>query len=63
MADEEQKDEFELEYYEEGEKEPWRWKVTATGNHEVIIAADEGFASKSNAERNFALVQRAMLSL
>jgi uncharacterized protein YegP (UPF0339 family) len=66
MADEEQKDEFELEFYEDAdasEDDRWGWKITSTGNHEVIVASDEGFASKSNAERNFRLVQRAMLTL
>lgn len=57
-------DEYELEYYEDGGQ--WNWKVTATGNHEVIIDTQgerDGFASKSNAERNFALVQKALLTL
>lgn len=60
-------DEFEIEYYEVDGDDPaangWYWKVTSTGNHEVIIKADEPFDSKSNAERNFELVQRALLSL
>jgi len=60
----EDKDEYELEYYEvDGQ---WQWKVTATGNHEVIIdtlGEEGGFASKANAERNFALVQKALLAL
>ena len=59
-----QSDEYELEYYEEGSE--WHWKVTATGNHEVIIDSrgeQDGFVSKSNAERNFALVQKALLAL
>ena len=58
------KDEYELEYFEEDGS--WHWKVTATGNHEIIIDSrgePGGFASKSNAERNFALVQKALLSL
>lgn len=57
-------DEYELEYYEENGQ--WHWKVTATGNHEVIIdtqGEQDGFASKANAERNFALVQKALLTL
>ncbi len=57
-------DEYELEYYEAGSG--WHWKVTATGNHEVIIdtqGEQDGFASKANAERNFALVQKVLLAL
>jgi len=63
---EDTKDEFELEYFEEDDGTDdgaWKWKVTSPGNHEVIIASDEGFDSKSNAKRNFELVQRAFLSL
>ena len=72
MSDETQ-DEFELEYFEVSGDGPaangstgsigWYWKVTSTGNYEVIIKADEPFDSKSNAQRNFELVQRALLSL
>lgn len=61
------KDEFELEYFEvtDGPEtlRGWYWKVTSSGNHEVISQADEPFDSKSNAERNFVLNQRAFLSL
>lgn len=57
-------DEYKLEYYEaDGE---WNWKVTSLGNHEVIIDTKgeaDGFVSKANAERNFVLVQKALLSL
>lgn len=60
MSDE-ARSEFELEYFEsEGEH---YWKVTATGNHEVIAHSEQGFDSRSNARRNFELVQRALLSL
>lgn len=56
-------DEFTLEYYEvDGQ---WHWKVTSA-NHEVIIdtkGEEDGFASRANAERNFELVQRALLGL
>ena len=59
-----QNDEYELEYYEEASE--WHWKVTSTGNHEVIIDSrgeQDGFVSKANAERNFALAQKALLTL
>lgn len=59
-----QSDEYELEYYEEGSE--WHWKVTSIGNHEVIVDSRgerDGFVSKANAERNFALVQKALLAL
>jgi uncharacterized protein YegP (UPF0339 family) len=56
-------DEFKLEYWEQDGG--WFWKVTATGNHEIIAQSEEpgGFATKQNAERNFKLVQRALLTL
>ncbi len=40
--------------------------MTSLGNHEVIIdtqGEQDGFVSEANAERNFALVQKALLSL
>ena len=60
-------DEFEIEYSEvEGDDlaaNGWYWKVISTENREVIIKADETFDSIFSAERNFELVQRALLSL
>lgn len=59
-----QSDEYELEYYEEGSE--WHWKVTSMGNDEVIVDSrgeQDGFVSRANAERNFALVQKALLAL
>jgi uncharacterized protein YegP (UPF0339 family) len=55
---------FEVEYYEADGG--WHWKVTSCGNSEVIVdtkGEQDGFASQANAERNFALVQKALLSL
>ena len=63
MPDED-KPEFEVEYYQV--YGGWHWKVTSLGNHEVIIdtqGEQDGFVSEANAERNFALVQKALLSL
>jgi len=55
------KDEFELEYFEQNGEH--YWKVTSLGNHETVAESEQGFDSKSNAKRNFELVQRALLSL
>ena len=55
--------EYTLDYYEAGGE--WHWKVTASNNEVIVGTQGEwgGFVSLEYAERNFALVQRALLAL